>query len=434
MIGEDRELLRLALPALGALIAEPLYVLTDTAIVGHLGTDPLAGLSVASAVLLSGFAVFIFLAYGTTSAVARHLGAGDERAAATQAVQGLWLAAGVGVLLAGLGALGGRGFIGLLGGHGAVAAQAWIYLRISLAGLPALLVSLAAVGYLRGIRDTRTPLLVALGTALFNGVLEWALIFPLGFGIGASALSTVAAQTIASAVFVARTVAGARRHGAALRPHLGQQRRLLAVGGHLVVRTAALRGSLLLGVSVATRIGTAEVAAYEVAFQVWSLVGLALDAVAIAAQSLVGHALGAADPAAARRVGRRAMLVSVVAGAIFGVAILVVRQPVAALFSDDPVVVGLAARSLVFVALSQPVNAAAFALDGILIGAGDQRFLAGAMAIAFAVYAPAALAVRATGAGLDWLWLALAAFMIARWLVLHARFRSTAWQVVGAVR
>lgn len=428
---EDRRLLQLAVPALGALIAEPLYVLTDTAIVGRLGTVALAGLSVASAVLLTAYSISIFLAYGTTAAVSRRLGAGDHRGAADQAVQGLWLAVGLGILLGVVGAAAGPWLISVLGGHGAVAAQARIYLNVSLFGLPAMLLSLAGVGYLRGLQDMRTPLWVALGTAVGNGVAEAVLIFGLGFGIGASALTTVAAQWAGATVFVLRCGRAARRHGASLHPRPRELGRLLVVGSHLLVRTAALRGSLLVGVSVATRIGTPHVAAYEIGFAVWSLAALALDALAIAAQSLVGRALGAGDAATARRIGRRALVLSSLVGVAIGVALALARHPIAALFSDDPVVVALCAESLLYVAGMQPVNGAAFALDGILIGAGDQRFLAWAMAGAFAVYAPAAQAVRITGGGLGWLWVALGMFMVVRWVTLHARFRTDGWIVLG---
>jgi putative MATE family efflux protein len=197
------------------------------------------------------------------------------------------------------------------------------------------------------------------------------------------------------------------------------------------VRTLALRASLLVGVAVATRIGTADVAAYEIAFQLWSLAALALDALAIAAQSLVGHALGAGDADGARELGRRAMVLSMAAGVAIAVVVLPLREPLASLFSDDPRVEDLAAASLAAVALIQPINGLAFALDGILIGAGDQRYMAFAMTIPFAVYTAAALAVHWSGAGLGWLWAALSLFMVARWLVLHARFRTSRWVVLG---
>jgi putative MATE family efflux protein len=271
-------------------------------------------------------------------------------------------------------------------------------------------------------------------TAVGNGVLEWVLIVGFGRGIGASALATVLAQYVAGLVYVVKVVGAANGLGAELRFIPARVVRLLVVGLHLLVRTAALRGSLLVGVAVATRLGTTEVAAYEVAFQIWTLLALALDALAIAAQALVGHALGAGDADGARRVGRSALRLSLWAGVLFAVVLLAGRTPVAALFSNDDAVVALTGFSLLFVAAMQPLNGLVFALDGILIGAGDERFLARAMAVAFAAYAPCAVAVWATEAGLGWLWGALLLFMATRWLVLQRRFDGDRWLVTGAVR
>lgn len=428
----DREILRLALPALATMVAEPICVLTDTAIVGHLGTDQLAGLALASTVLLTSYAVFLFLAYGTTAAVSRLLGAGEQREAAHQAVQGLWLALALGVgtavVVGGVSAP----LVHALGGRGAVADNALVYLRISLVGLPALLLGLASVGYLRGRLDTRTPFFVALGVAVANLGVEVVLIYGFGFGIGAAALSTVLAQVGGALVLSWRVAAAARALGVGARPHLGAVRRLLVVGAHLLVRTAALRASLLLGTAVAARLGHDELAAYQVGFEIWSFLGLALDALAIAAQALVGHALGAGDPDQARAVGRRVNELAVLTGVALGLVVALGRGPIAAVFSDDPAVVALTAGSLVWVGLAQPVNGWAFALDGTLIGAGDQRFLAGAMVVALAVFAPAALAVGATGAGLGWLWGALVLLMAARVALLQARFVGGAWAVTGS--
>ena len=214
----DREILRLAVPALGALVAEPLYILADTAVVGRIGTPQLGGLALASSLLLIGHAVFIFLAYGTTSAVARLLGAGEHRRAAHQAVQSLWLAALVGVALVVVGLVFGPSLIGLLGGKGEVATNAEVYLRISMFGVPARLISLAGVGYLRGLQDTARPFYVALGTALANLVLELILVFGFDQGIGASALSTVIAQWFAAIVFVRWIRAAVATHDVTLRP------------------------------------------------------------------------------------------------------------------------------------------------------------------------------------------------------------------------
>jgi putative MATE family efflux protein len=430
----DREIARLALPAFGALIAEPLYVLTDTAIVGHLGTPQLGGLAVASTILLTLYAVFIFLAYGTTAAVSRLLGAGDEREAAHQAVQSLWLAAliGLGVVATGLAAA--EPLVGLMGAEGAVRENALVYLRISLLGVPAMLVVLAGTGYLRGLQDTRTPLVVAVTTAGVNLVVEVVLIYGLDQGIGASALATVVAQTLAAAVYLSRIGRAVAALGVGLRPHAPSLRRLGAVGRDLLVRTAALRAALVVATAVATRLGTVEVAAHQVAFEIWSFLALGLDAIAIAGQAMVGRALGAGDGGAARAAGRRMIEWGVALGATAAGAVLALRTVLPHLFSGDAAVVGLAAFLLVWVAVLQPVNAVAFVLDGILIGAGDMRFLAWAMAGAAAVFVPAAVTVAALGAGIGWLWAAIALLMAVRAGTLLARFAGDRWIVLGAAR
>ena len=229
------------MPAFGALIAEPLYVLADTAVVGHLGTPQLGGLAVASSVLLTGYAVFIFLAYGTTGAVARLIGAGNEREAAHQAVQGMWLAVCIAAVLVPAGLLSGGWLVRALGASGDLATNAEIYLRISMFGVPALLVTLAGTGYLRGRQDTFTPLAVALGSNVVNLVVELVLINGLGFGIGASALATVLAQTGAAAIYVGRIVRAVRTLDVSVRPD-GRAIGLLGrAGGALLLRTAALR-------------------------------------------------------------------------------------------------------------------------------------------------------------------------------------------------
>jgi len=430
----DREIVRLAVPAFGALIAEPLYVLADTAVVGHLGTAQLGGLAVASSVLLTLYAAFIFLAYGTTAAVSRLLGAGDERQAAHQAVQSLWLALFAGIGLAVLGAVLAEPIVGALGADGAVRANALVYLRISLVGIPSLLVVLAGTGYLRGIQDTRTPLVVAAGTSVLNLVLQLVLIYGFDQGIGASALSTVVAQTVGAAVYVWRVAGPARRLGADLRPHPASLRRLAVVGRDLLLRTAALRVALVAGTAVATRIGTDDLAAYEISFQIWSFLAYVLDALAIAGQAIVGRSLGAEQADDARSASRRMIEIGVVVGAALGLVVLALRTVLPHVFTDDAAVIDLAAFTLVWVAALQPVNAVAFVLDGVLIGAGDMRFLAWAMAGASAVFVPAAGAVLALDLGIGWLWAALGLLMTARAGALLWRFASDRWVVLGATR
>ncbi len=430
----DKEIARLAVPALGALIAEPLYVLADTAVVGNIGTDELAGLAVASSALLTGYAIFIFLAYGTTAAVSRLLGAGKEDEAATQAVQGLWLATVIGVVVAGVVIALAGPIVTVLGAEGAVETNALVYLRISALGIPAQLLTFAGTGYLRGLQDTRTPLFVAVGAAVANLVIELVLINGLGFGIGASALSTVIAQVGGALVYLRLITTATSRLGAALRPDWRAVRRLGRTGWDLLVRTLALRGSLTLFTAIAARIGAVEVGAHEVAFAIWSLLALALDAIAIAGQAMIGRFLGADDIATARDVGRRMLQLGTAAGIALGALVLVVRPFVPDVFSNDGDVVSLAGFLLLFVALLQPVNGAVFVLDGLLIGAGDMAFLAKAMVAAALAVVPLAVYVAVAGLGIGWVWAAITVLMVSRLAVLAVRWRSGAWAVVGAER
>jgi putative MATE family efflux protein len=428
----DREIFRLAVPAFFALVAEPLYVLTDTAIVGHLGTVPLAGLSAASAVLLALYSIFIFLAYGTTAAVARLIGAGDHRRAAHDAVQGLWLAFACGVVVALVGFAFATPLIHAFTGDPAVREQALIYLRISLFGIPAMLLTLAGVGYLRGLQDTRRPLVVALTTAFVNLVVEVVLIYGLGFGIGASAVSTVIAQWLGTAVYLWWITSAVRVHAADLRPHGASIVRLAKVGGWLMARTIAIRGSFLIAAAAAARIGTVALAAHEIAFQMLYLLALVLDAIAIAGQSLVGRWLGAGDGDAARSAAARMIGWSVVFGVVVAVLLVSLRTVLPHVFSGDPAVQALTAFLLLHTALMQPMNGALFALDGILIGAGDQRFLAFATLGAAAIFVPAVVLVRTLDAGIGWLWFAVELLMLARLVPLIVRFREGGWIVLGA--
>ena len=430
----DREIARLAVPALLTLLAEPAYLLADTAVVGHLGTPELGGLAVASAVLLSVVSLSIFLAYGTTASVSRLLGAGEDRKAAHEAVQGIWLALLVGVVLGGLIAVAASPLVRLLGARGEVAAHALVYLRISLVGLPFLLSGLAATGYLRGRRDTRTPLVVAVLGATLNLVLEVVLIFGFGQGIGASALSTVLAQVVSAMAFALVVARGVRPWGVSWWPHLSTQGRLVRVGASLVVRTAALRGSLVALTAVAARIGRADLAAHQIAFEVWSTLAMALDALAIAAQALVGRYLGAGEPAQAREVGNRLLRIGLW-GAVLTAVVVVAASPVLPqVFSSDPLVIERTRHLLWWVAGLQGFAAVAFVLDGVLIGAGDLRFLAWAMAFSAGALVVTTLPILPLSLGIGWVWAALGVLMATRCVFLLVRYRGDEWAVVGATR
>jgi putative MATE family efflux protein len=430
----DREIYRLALPALGSLVAEPLYILVDTAVVGHLGTAQLGGLAVASSALLTVYALFTFLAYGTTGAVARRIGAGDERGAAHHGIQGLWLAAFASAPLAAAAAIWAGPFVRLLGADGEIATNAAIYLRFSAPGIPALLLTLAGTGYLRGRQDTRTPLLVAVGTNVLNVILECWFIFGLDLGIGASAVATVIAQWAGALVFLRVVLRAVRGHDVALLPDRRAISGLSRAGRDLVIRTVALRGALMLAVVAATRIGDDDVAAFQVVFQIWNLLTFILDAIAIAGQAMVAKALGAGDRDAARSMATRMIDWSLVWGVLLGASLVVLRPVLPDVFSDDPAVVVLIGFLLWHVAVQQPINAVVFALDGILIGAGDFRFLAWAMVGALASFAASAAGVLTLDLGVGWLMAVLTLFGLARLVPLYLRFRQGGWLVVGAAR
>ncbi|MYB08401.1 MAG: MATE family efflux transporter [Acidimicrobiia bacterium] len=430
----DREIARLAIPALGALIAEPLYTLADTAVVGHLGTPHLGGLAVASQVLLGALSLFIFLAYGTTAAVGRLIGAGDHYRAAQQAVQGLWLAAAVGTALAAAAFIFADPLLRILGADGEVLAQGRIYLRISIFGLPGMLITLAGVGYLRGLQDTLRPLKVAVFTAGLNLALELVLIYGLGFGIGASALSTVVAQWLAAGAYVWWIRDAVTAHGVTMAPDRSMIARLAVVGLDLFLRTAALRASFTMSVAVAARLGDIELAAHEVIYQLMFFLALVLDAVAIAGQAMIGRYLGANELPQARAAGRRMIEWGLATGLAATIVILVTRPWLPLVFSSDEAVLSLVGFLMLHLAFIQPVNGVVFALDGVLIGAGDMRFLAVAMAGAAAVFIPLALWVMAADAGIGWLWGAMWALMGARIVALLWRFSSSRWLVPGAVR
>lgn len=433
----DRDIGKLAVPALGALIAEPLYVLIDTAVVGRfLGTNSLAGLAVASQTLLTLHAVMIFLAYGTTAAVSRLLGAEQPVRAAHHAVQGLWLAVGAGVLLSLLGWVFADPLLSLIGetddgNADAVLEQARTYFIISLWGFPPALLVLSGVGYLRGLQDTTRPLVVAVVTAIINLIIELILIVGLDFAIGASALATVIAQWVAAAAYLYWIGRDVRSHGVPFGPEFAEIFRLLRVGGALFIRTVALRASFTVTVAAASRISTEALAAHEIAFQFFIFTALVLDAVAIAGQAIIGRFLGSHDIEGARAASRRVLLWGVIVGMVTLVIFGAGATTLPNLFTTDAAVASLAVLAMIHLALMQPINGAVFALDGILIGAGDQKFLAWAMAGVAAIFIPLALAVPVFDLGIGWLWGSIWVLMAGRAITLLWRLKSESWLVLG---
>lgn len=437
MASLNREILRLAVPALGALVAEPAFLIVDAALVGHLGTVPLAGLGIASAVLQTVVGLMVFLAYSTTPAVARRFGAGEPGDAVSAGIDGMWLALGLGAVLAVAGALSSPWLVSLFGASDAVASEARIYLTISMWGLPAMLIVFAATGLLRGMQDTVTPLWIAgLGFGA-NALLNWLFIYGFGWGIAGSAFGTVMAQwgmVGAYAVVVQRL---ARRHGVSLRTQRDGIRGTARSGGWLFLRTVSLRVALLATVGVATGIGTEELAGWQIVFTIFSAAAFALDALAIAAQALIGKGLGAGDEAEVHRVVRRTVAWGLWFGVVVGAIIAACSGVIGLLFTGDPDIAALIRPALIVLAVAQPVAGVVFVLDGVLMGANDAKYLAIVGALNLMPFLPALWIIAATGvdgvAGLVWLAAAFfGVYLLARLATLGRRVRTDAWMRVGA--
>ena len=449
---QDREIVRLAFPAFLALVAEPAFLLADAAIVGHLGTPQLAGLGIAAVVLQTVVGLCVFLAYGTTSSVARHLGAGDLRGALAQGVDGLWLAVLIGAVATGAGVLLTDPLVAAFGVAPEIEGHATAYLRLAFLGTTPLLLMLAATGVLRGLQDTRTPLVVAVLGNLLNVALNLLLVFGLGplpaLGIAGSALGSVLAQVASAAALTAVVVRGARRQGASLAPDRAGITAAARAAVALVIRTVTLRAALVVttyavvvasGADRERDLGSVSLATHQLAFTIWTFLAFVLDAIAIAAQAITGRYLGAGDVTGTRAVTRRMIRWGLVGGAVLGVAIMAVSPVLGALFTQDAAVRDLLMPVLLVIGLSLPVCGVVFVLDGVLIGAGDGTYLAKAGLVVLAVYAPVVLAVATAAHGdagrsaVIWIWVVFSVVLMgARAVVLLRRERGDAWLVTGA--
>ena len=427
----DREILRLAVPAFLALVAEPLFLLADSAVVGHLGTPQLAALGIASAVLGTLVSLCIFLAYGTTASVARQVGAGNTRGALAQGVDGLWLATLIGTAASLLTVPLTRPIVELFGPGDQVEDLTVTYLRIALLGAVPLLLMLAATGVLRGLQDTRTPLVVAVVGNLANIVLNVVLVYGVDLGIAGSAWGTLIAQVGSAVALVWVVVRAARRESAPLRPDLPGIRQAGRAGVPLIMRTLMLRASLLVMTYAAARLGDADLATMQLALTIWTFLAFTLDAVAIAAQAITGRYLGAGDAEGTRAVTARMERWGWLSGIATGLLLAALSPFLGRLFTSDPVVQDLLVPVLLVAALAQPVAGIVFVLDGVLIGAGDAVYLAWAQLVTLALFAPVAWLVG--GQGLVWLWVAFSVcFMGGRAVTLILRAHGDRWMRLGA--
>ena len=429
----DREILRLAVPALGALVAEPLFLLTDTAMIGHLGAVPLAGVGVAGVVLQTAIGLLVFLAYATTPTVARRLGAGDRTGAVRAGIDGLWTALLLGVVLALVGLVTARPLVGLFDTTAPVVDAATTYLTVSLAGIPAMLVVVAATGLLRGLQDTRTPLVVATVGFAANAGLNAVLLYGLGWGVAGSAAGTVVVQWGMAVVYVVIAVRAARAVGAPLRPGLAGLGRTARSGAWLLVRNASLRVAMIATVSAAAGLGVTGLATVQIALTLFSTLAFALDALAIAAQAMVGHALGAGDAPRVRAVTGRLVVLGIASGAVLGAALALLAPVLAPAFTSDEGVRALLPGVVLAMAVGVPLAGFVFVLDGVLLGAGDARYLAAAGVVNVVAYLPLLWWTTSAGTGAVGLWLAFGlGYVGVRALTLGVRAVGSRWQVTGA--
>ena len=430
----DREIFRLAGPTLAALVAEPLFLLVDTALVGHLGDTELAGLGIASSILQTAVGLLVFFAYATTPAVARLLGAGDRTGAIRAGVHGIWLALGVGVVMLLLGVIFAKGAVTLFGAGADVAAAASVYLGISVWGLPAMLIVLAATGLLRGLQNTRTPLVIVTAGFAANAILNALFIYGFGWGVAGSAAGTVVAQWSMAAAFVIVVVRSARASGATLRPGLAGVTVVAASGGWLLLRTASLRAAMLATVFAGSLLGASGLATLQVALALFSLLAFVLDSLAIAGQAMIGHGFGAADVTRVTRITRRLIRFGLLAGVAIGAVIAALSPVLGRVFSSEAAVLDGLPSVLLVMAVGVPLAGFVFVLDGVLIGAGDSRYLALTGLVNLAVYLPLLWWATTVGTVLA-LWTAFCLGYIGiRAVTLGMRARGTRWIELAAAR
>ncbi|VAW07305.1 Multi antimicrobial extrusion protein (Na(+)/drug antiporter), MATE family of MDR efflux pumps [hydrothermal vent metagenome] len=415
----DKAIAALAIPALGTLAIDPLVSIVDTVWVGRLGAEPLASIAIASAVFVAIFSIFNFVQAAVTPLVAGEVGRGDTRAAGAVATGSIVVAFAIGVVIAAAISFVLEPLVAFFGADASVAEGAAAYLQIRFLALPAVLVVMVGHGVYRGHSDTRTPLVVAVGMNVVNLVLDPILIFGVGLGVTGAAWATLVAQTIAAVWFLV-LIFGVHRHrlGTDRLPHkvaslpIG---RIVGAGWPMMIRSSALLLAISATTVAASRIGTQQVAAHQIAMQVWLFLSFVLDSFAIAATALIGTDLGAGDRSSARDVANRLLALGVISGIALSVLLAVTSPIVMTVFSSDPGVQSDLRSIYPFVVLLQPLTALVYVWDGIGLGASAFRFLAGSMVVA-GVAAGATLMLL--GNTLTGVWLAVLVLTVSRLVAL----------------
>jgi putative MATE family efflux protein len=428
----SRQIAQLALPALGVLAAEPLYLLFDTAIVGRIGALSLAGLAIGGLILGMVGSQLTFLSYGTTARAARSYGAGDRKSAVTEGVQATWLALGLGALIIIAVQAAGSPVVAVIAGSRDIADTALPWLRIAIMGAPAILVSLAGNGWMRGVQDTVRPLRYVIAgfglSALLCPLLVYGWLGLPRLGLAGSAVANLSGQWLAALLFGRALLA----EGVPLRLNGQALRAQLVLGRDLLVRTLAFQACFVSAAAVAARFGAAAVAAHQVVLQLWNFLALVLDSLAIAAQALVGAALGAGDIPLATATARRVTEWSAIAATGLAIVFAAGNSVLPRLFTDDRSVLAAVGVPWWFMVAQLPLAGVVFALDGVLLGAGDAAFMRTATVVSALVgFLPPIWLSLVFGWGLAGIWSGLSMFIVLRLTFVGWRALSGDWAVTG---
>ncbi|GEE02511.1 MATE family efflux transporter [Gordonia spumicola] len=422
-------MLRLAASALVVLVAPPLYLMLDLAVVGRLGAHELAALAVATLVLAVVSTQLTFLSYGTTARSARAFGAGDRDRAVDEGVQATWIALGVGAVIVAATWFAAPWVTGALVPDDVVAADAARWLRIAVFGVPLILVSMAGNGWMRGVQETRRPVIyvvvgLSVGAVLCVGLVHGVAGMP-RLGLEGSAVANVVGESITGALFGLRLVREAAGRLAPVGPVIGAQ---LRMGRDLIVRSLSFQICFVSAAAVAARFGVAQVAAHQVVLQLWEFTSLLLDSLAIAAQQLVGAALGAKLFDDARRTSAHVTKVSAAVSVVVAIVLAAGAGVLPRIFTSDRGVLDAIVVPWWFFVVMLPIAGVVFALDGVLLGSGDAAFLRTAtLAGALGAFLPMIWLSYAFDWGLAGIWTGLLLFMVARLGAVVWRVRSGAW-------
>ncbi|WP_165164071.1 MATE family efflux transporter [Corynebacterium qintianiae] len=425
-----RRVLGLALPALGVLAANPLYLLLDTAVVGRLGTAELAALAAGTAVQSTVTVQLTFLSYGTTARAARLFGAGKRGDAVAEGVQATWVAVAVGLLLAAVIWIFAEPVALFLTNNAATAAASATWMHVAAISIPLTLIIMAGNGWLRGVQNTRLPFFLTLCGLVPGAVLLPSLVNR--FGLVGSAWANVLGIGITAALFLVALAREHRRHRGSWAPRWGVIRSQLGMGRDLILRSMSFQISMLAAAAVAGRFGVAALAAHQILLQLWNFLTLVLDSLAIAAQTLTGSALGRGEVSQARRVGELATRYCLMFAGVLALVFAVAGPFIWSIFTRDGAVLGQLSVPWWMLVAMIVLGGVVFALDGALLGAGDVAFLRTlTIASVLGVFFPVTLMAQTFGWGLPGVWAGLTASIVIRLAGVVVRFRSMKWAVTG---